>query len=146
MALSYKTCKYCGRIFQTSGANICPECLREMEDQFKLIKEYLYQHPRASVEEVSKDTEVDERLILHFLREGRLEMVAADGFLLCEKCGAPITSGRLCKKCSEELSHALGSALSKPQPSAGGAADAKKQKSAGGIKQDKLHVDIHIRK
>ncbi|MEA5004548.1 MAG: MerR family transcriptional regulator [Christensenella sp.] len=144
MALNYKTCGYCGRIFQSSGASACPECLRKMEDQFKTIKEYLYQHPRASVEEVSKETEIDEKLILHFLREGRLEMVAADGFLVCEKCGAPITSGRLCKKCSDTLAHALGSVL--PKQNHVDEDQTNNRKSMGSGKMDKLHVNINSRK
>lgn len=144
MALNYKTCSYCGRIFQSSRSSSCPECVRKMEDQFKIIKEYLYQHPRASVEEVSNETEIDEKLILHFLREGRLEMVAADGFLICEKCGESITSGRLCKKCSDTLAHALGSVLPKQNQ-----ADDDKpinRKSMGSGKMDKLHVNVNIRK
>lgn len=144
MALKYKTCIYCGRIFQSSGPDICPECLRKLEEQFKLIKEYLYQNPRASVEEVSKETGIDEKLILHFLREGRLEMVSADGSLLCEKCGAPITSGRLCKKCSDTLAQALGSVL--PNQKQQEDENEKRRGRLGSGKMDKLHVDINIRK
>ena len=143
MALQYKTCKSCGRIFQSAGADVCPECLREMEEQFKVIKDYLYQKPGASVEEISKETGIDEKLILHFLREGRLEMIHPDGSLLCEKCGAPITSGRLCKKCAESLSHALGSVLPKqkaPEETGG------KRAGLGRTRPDKLHVDIKVRK
>lgn len=141
MALNYKTCKNCGNIFQSTGPDICPGCLRKMEDQFKIIKEYLYQHPKASVEEVAEKTEVEEKLILHFLREGRLEMVAADGSLVCEKCGAPITSGRLCKTCSGTLANALESVLPRQENTA-----AQKRRSMGSGKPDKLHVDINIRK
>lgn len=93
--------------------------------------------------EISNETGIEEKLILHFLREGRLEMMTADGSLVCEKCGTPIKSGRLCRKCSEALSHALNSVL--PQKSALG----NERKGTGIAKTgraDGLHVDILKRK
>lgn len=143
MALQYKQCKYCGTIFQSAGGNECPRCMKEKEEKFTVIKEYLYKNQGASVAEISAATGVDEKLILYFLRDGRLEMMAADGSLVCEKCGTPIKSGRLCKKCSESLSRALGSVL--PQKSK---PDSKK-KIAHGLKSERsdgLHVDISKRK
>lgn len=143
MALQYKQCKYCGTIFQSTGGNECPRCMKDREEKFTIIKEYLYKNQGASVAEISNETGIEEKLILHFLRDGRLEMVVADGSLACEKCGAPIKSGRLCRKCSESLSRALGSVLpkqSKPAP---------QKKAPYGLKSDRsdgLHVDISKRK
>lgn len=97
-------CKKCGRAFGADGNDLCTRCRYDSEDAFKLVKEYLYEHPRASVSEVSDETGVSEKLILQFLREERIEIVEGDNtFLDCEKCGDSITSGRYCKSCIDKM-------------------------------------------
>ncbi|MGI6152243.1 MAG: MerR family transcriptional regulator [Christensenellaceae bacterium] len=130
MALNFKQCKECGGVFQSSGKDVCPRCVKELDEKFKKIKQYLYKHPDAGVVEVSEETEIEERVILDFLKEGRLELKTPDGSISCEKCGAPISSGRLCKKCSDSLANTLNSVLPKKQPEV-----ATKDKS-------KLHIEI----
>ncbi len=115
MAGKYVKCKSCGKIFPFNGKNECPMCLMEVERKFDLIKNYLYNYPSATVLELSEKTGVEEATILHFLREGRLEMKSADGSLCCEKCGKPVTSGRMCKECAGSISNALNRVLPKKE-------------------------------
>lgn len=116
MPNDFRQCKMCGQIFRYMGNMFCGNCLREMDEQFRIIKDLLYKNPNFTINQVVEETGVDEKIILYLLREGRLEMKAADGMIVCESCGYPIQSGRLCKKCSSELSSALDSA--KPRQSA----------------------------
>lgn len=96
-------CKLCGRPFQSYGMPFCPSCNQSLEDQYKLVKEYLYDNPNAAIETVVEETGVPEKIILYYLREGRLQMANASGILRCEQCGASINSGRLCDKCMGKL-------------------------------------------
>ena len=54
--------------------------------------------------------------IQQWLREERLELTEGSAiYLQCEKCGAPIRSGRFCEKCKYEMSMDLQSVLPKKQ-------------------------------
>ncbi len=141
MATSYKKCRTCGNIFPSNGQKECPRCVMAVEKQFGVIKDYLYNNPNATVVQIAEATEVDERQILNFLKEGRLEMKSADGFLKCEKCGAPITSGRMCPKCMNSLSNALNKVLPNKEPQV----QREKTVKSGSNALDKLHVDINKR-
>jgi flagellar operon protein (TIGR03826 family) len=102
-----RNCRRCGRIFNyIGGAPICSNCKEQDEVEFRKIKEYLYENPRAALSEVSTVLDVSVEKIKRFLKEGRLEIVGDDGnFVLeCENCGKSIRTGRFCEICEKELS------------------------------------------
>lgn len=140
MASEFKKCKTCGRIFQGYGKQ-CPDCVEEEDRQYNLVRDYVWAHPGASMYEIVEETEVDPKLILRFLKEGRVELENADGLLTCEKCGTPISSGTLCDACKSKLSKAMDSVLpkakaSKPEPRSSSSP------GMGSGKTDKLHVNV----
>lgn len=98
-------CSRCGKLFQHNGiSNYCPLCVQEDEENFKRIKDYLYNYPKSTVMEVAEALDIAVKQIKHYLREGRLEVVDAENFFLdCERCGVPIRSGHYCEKCMREL-------------------------------------------
>jgi len=101
---NYKDCKVCGKLFmQMTKRTICPECLKNEEEYFKIVRDYLYKYPSASVQEVSEQTDVHEEFILDWLKSGRLEKKGMTSNYPCEMCGRPIHVGRICQKCQEEL-------------------------------------------
>lgn len=102
-----RNCKKCGRIYNyIGGAPICPVCREQDEEDYKRVKEYLYEYPKASMSQVSMDLDVSVEQIKRYLREGRLEIVGEEGnlFLECESCGKAIRSGRFCLECERSLS------------------------------------------
>lgn len=105
--MELKNCEKCGRVFAyTGGPNLCSRCddSNNDEEDYKKVKNYLYDHPGATIIEVSEATEVAERKILKFLRDNRIEIREDDNMLLdCERCGVPIRSGRFCDACTIEL-------------------------------------------
>ena len=38
-------CKWCGRSFQSYGYNFCPKCAQELDEQYKPVRDYLYDNP-----------------------------------------------------------------------------------------------------
>jgi hypothetical protein len=79
----------------------------KIDEDFFLVKEYLYEHDRAGIEEVSEATGVSRKSIMYLLREERL-LVGDDGggnvgILTCESCRKPINTGRMCKSCKNEV-------------------------------------------
>lgn len=102
--MDIKTCRNCGKIFQFRGSYTCPECVREIDNLFVKVRDFIYRNPRANVETICEETGADSDMILDWLREGRL--LASEGsmpLLKCTKCGAPITTGQLCTKCANSL-------------------------------------------
>lgn len=109
-----RNCKKCGRIFQYDGINKkCDRCRKGEEEDFARVKEYLYDHPKATISEVAQETEVEEDLILRYLRQGRLEIVGEGGSLVldCERCGRSIKTGRFCDQCTHEMTAELKAAF-----------------------------------
>lgn len=138
MSVQFKKCVSCGRIFDGYGLE-CYDCVEEHERQFNLARDYIWDNPRASMQEIVEETGVSEKLILRFLKEGRLEFDNSAGLIVCERCGAPITSGTLCRSCKEKLSKAMDSVLPNQEPS-------KTEKvPLSSSKSDKLHVRVNGR-
>ncbi len=135
MGATIVQCKKCSKLYQSFGnAPYCPACMDELERNFELVKEYIYEHPQANAVEVSKETGVPEKDIFYFLREGRLSVNEGSGMLLCENCGRSITTGRYCEACKKSLERELSATL-------GNAADKRGQTTGLG----KMHVDFKNR-
>lgn len=101
-----RNCRRCGRLFTfLGGAPICQECKQMDEEDFKKIKEYLYENPGASLSLVSSELDISVEKIKRFLKEGRLEITSDEGNIIleCEKCGKSIKSGRFCDECERGI-------------------------------------------
>ena len=100
-----RNCPRCGRIFTYIGRAICNRCMEIEENEFKIVKEYIYDNPGATISEVSQETGVTVEKIMRFLREERLEIKSENSNLLleCERCGRSIRSGRFCENCKAEI-------------------------------------------
>lgn len=104
-----RNCRRCKKIFMyTIGPQICDACKKLEEEEFERVRLFLKEFPGATIQEVSRETNVSTQLIYRFLKEGRLE-VADDSpiALLCENCGCRIRSGRFCVNCSRKLANEL---------------------------------------
>ena len=110
MSTNVKQCRHCRRLFQSFGSNLCPVCAEELDGYFITVKEYLYDHPNADLLETTRETGVPEKIVLGFLREGRLSVSGMSDMLKCEECDAPISSGRFCPDCQNKLEQMLSSA------------------------------------
>lgn len=114
--MEVKNCKRCGRIYQYIGGKpLCYDCKEDDEKDFQRVKEYLYEHPNASMSAVSEATDISIATIRQYLRDERL--IISDGSLIgidCERCGASIKTGRYCKPCGAELATDLKGAFTRP--------------------------------
>ncbi|MGE5632526.1 MAG: TIGR03826 family flagellar region protein [Caulobacteraceae bacterium] len=100
-----RNCPRCGKIFTYMGRPICNKCLEAEEDEFKRVKEYIYDNPGATISETSQATDVSVEKIMRFLREERLEIRSENSNMIleCERCGVAINSGRFCEKCKKDM-------------------------------------------
>lgn len=107
MAFSVEACQNCKNLFNYPGfgSKYCPECRKIDEENRAKVKEYLREHGQANMYEISLATEVSEKNIKQYLRDGMLEI--PDGspiYIKCESCGCDIRSGRWCPACAAKMS------------------------------------------
>jgi len=100
-----RNCIRCGKVFAYTYSPVCNKCLEKEEEEYKLVKEYIYENPGSTAFEVSEATGVSVEKIMKFLREERLELSSENANLLleCESCGRPIKSGRYCEDCRSKI-------------------------------------------
>lgn len=109
MSTNISNCSRCGRIYVRNLKGLCPDCLREDEELYEKVYNYLRENPKSTVQQVSQATEVAEERILAFLREDRL--LAGEWQISsypCERCGAEIAGGRYCDRCTVEMQRSFG--------------------------------------
>ena len=100
-----RNCSKCGRLFGYMGKSICSFCGEAEEDEFRKVKDYLYDFPGSTVFDVSTATGVGVDKIMRFLKEERLQVSSDNPNMLleCEKCHRPVNTGRFCQTCKNDL-------------------------------------------
>ena len=99
-------CVRCGTVFAKTIRDICPSCYREEEQAFQRVYRFLTKRKNreATIKEIVLATEVEEELIIKFMKESRLRTSQFPKLAYpCEKCGVDIVEGRLCYACSSEI-------------------------------------------
>jgi hypothetical protein len=123
--MEVKVCKNCRRLFNyIYGPELCSDCARLvtdsssevpkvekknafkslfMEEEQKLdqVKDYVLNHPGATVVQIAEANEVSANQLLDWVREDRLEFSddSEYAWFECATCGIKIKSGRYCFKC-----------------------------------------------
>jgi len=100
--MGLKNCPECGRLFVENPSGMCHACYEQVEhDELKVV-DFLREARKASLKEIHEATGVKESIIMRMLKRGR---VFSDFEVTypCESCGAPISEGRLCARCSKDI-------------------------------------------
>ena len=114
--MELKNCKECGKLFSPSaGEDHCHVCRDDEEIDYQKVKDYLWDNPGASIDEVHEETGVEKETIIQFVKEGRLISDGIDASFLvqCERCGKEIEKGRYCSTCKNELVDGLTKGIAK---------------------------------
>lgn len=132
-----RNCSRCGRLFGYAGRPLCSFCIEEEEDEYKIVREFLYENPGSTIIEVSEATGVDSEKIMRFLREERLQISSENQNMLleCETCGKPITTGRFCHQCKDNLKAALRKEFGLDKPTAPSEDDSRRQ-----LEKDRMYT------
>lgn len=114
--MDVRNCKECGRLFNyLNGKPICPACKQKLEEKFAQVKEYLRANVGATINEVAEANDVEIKQIKQWVREERLSFSNDSPISIeCEKCGAPIKTGRFCVQCMSKMTNTLNSAIRRP--------------------------------
>lgn len=123
-----KNCAKCGRVFQAEeiGQKHCARCRNDEDDMFLKAREYIYDNPETNVMEVAEELDIEEDLILKWLRQGRLKLKGEGVGYPCDRCGKSIQTGRFCDACSAELKNGFSEAFGTESKSESPVTEAKK--------------------
>jgi hypothetical protein len=135
--MNARQCKRCRKLFQYTGNPICLNCIKELDLKFNMVRDYIYDNPGAHIDQVCEATEVESSQVHRWLAEGRLLLSQGSPITLtCEKCGAPILSGKQCDACLNKLRNTLQGAADamKPPPP--------KETKKTERQREKMHVEI----
>ena len=109
MAGKMKNCKTCGKLFVAlRSEKICPDCREKEAKMESVVINYVRDNPGVKIPKVMEDTGASESLIKRLVQEGRFESAGISFKYPCERCGAPIVTGKFCRKCADEMAAALG--------------------------------------
>lgn len=104
-------CTICGKVFEADKiTKLCYTCRQSDRHLFGMIRDFLYDNPGASINEVVDFTGVTSSVVLKYLREGRLQTVGKMKVLNCDDCGVPIDYGNRCEACEQKNTHRFKSA------------------------------------
>lgn len=112
--MNMRNCMRCGMMFQYMGSGhvICPHCREADKRDFDRVRDYVYEHKRATIMEVADALNIRPEIIENFLRAGRLEIPNDSAvFIHCERCRKEIRSGRFCADCASQLTLEMKKAL-----------------------------------
>jgi flagellar operon protein (TIGR03826 family) len=104
MGMNIVNCPRCGKIFARGMKDICPQCAREIDQEYETCVKYLRENKGATIHEVSNETEVSVKQITKFIKEGRISLYNAPNMgYPCEVCGIVIREGGMCEECRKRL-------------------------------------------
>lgn len=105
-----KNCPECGDLFLQHLRTICNACYKAKEDSYEVVYNYMKrrENRQATLFEVHEKTGVAEERIIHYIREGRIQVVGLPNFSYpCEICERPVQDGRVCSSCRKEFKEEL---------------------------------------
>lgn len=103
-------CPRCDSLFVKSLRDVCPNCHKKEEEDFRKVYEYVRKRENrmASVPEVEEATGVPEKLIQKFVKQGRISVHSFPNLEYpCESCGKMIKEGRICAACKGNITSGL---------------------------------------
>ncbi len=106
-------CESCGKLFVQVTTPICPSCRKELDQKFDVVWKFIRkrENREATVTEIHHATDVEERLIFQWIKEGRLHVKDFKNLNYpCEMCGAPTTTGSVCESCHNKVTKDLAEA------------------------------------
>lgn len=68
-------CIICGRLFKSEEGTICSKCLEDKESPYQKVKDYIFFNRGASVFDVAEATGVEVKLILKYIKEGKISTI-----------------------------------------------------------------------
>lgn len=104
MGMNVANCPRCGKVFVKGFNDVCPNCVKEIDQQYERCVKYIRENKGTSINDLSEATEVSIKQITKFIREGRISIMNAPNMSYpCEVCGTLIRDKMICESCRSNL-------------------------------------------
>lgn len=100
-----KNCSECGKLYMEVGQGMCHDCIIKEQEAEQIVYSFVRDHDKCSIKDIVEGTGVKEKVIFRMLKAGRFIASGMEITYPCQGCGAPITTGKLCLKCSKDIIH-----------------------------------------
>lgn len=110
MMAELANCERCDRVFVKVIRTICEACYNEEEKMFNVVYNFIRkkENRSATLSEVHTATDVPEKTIIRFIKEGRLRTTQFTNLTYpCQSCGEHILEGKLCRRCVDKIESEL---------------------------------------
>ncbi len=115
--MDVRNCKKCGKLFNYDGDALCPLCIKEMEEKFYQVRDYIRENPSSPMPVVAEENDVPIQQIKKWIRQERLTFSKDSGVSIdCESCGKPILTGRYCRECKGKMTNSFTSMYKEKEP------------------------------
>ncbi|NRF93646.1 flagellar protein [Paenibacillus frigoriresistens] len=102
--MNVANCPRCGKIFVKGFAEVCPNCVKDLEQQYEKCLKYLRENKGVTINDLSEATGVAVKQITKFIRDGRISILHAPNMSYpCEVCGTLIRENTICESCRLKL-------------------------------------------
>ncbi|WP_308640163.1 flagellar protein [Paenibacillus silvisoli] len=106
-------CPRCGKLYAKNFREVCPNCIKAIDNEYSLCSDYLRKNKGATITELSDETGVAIKQITKFIREGRISLIGAPNLMYpCEMCGVLIRDNTKCEGCRAKLLKEVNKAIS----------------------------------
>ncbi|MDR1160550.1 MAG: hypothetical protein LBK69_08005 [Syntrophomonadaceae bacterium] len=136
MGVELRNCTECGRLFAYEGKSICNRCLDREDVKYSIVRKYVRENPGASIIQVAEATKIEESIVLHMVKDGRLKVGGYTAINNCVRCGKRISEGTYCETCLSAINKELRMAIEPGEEFV----DEKKPKGKSKSRQDKMYV------
>lgn len=102
--MSLSNCPECGKLFVRTRIDMCPDCVKRVEGDISLALEYLRNHPKSTIYEVSEATGLSVKKITKFILKKRISLETYPNMdYPCDQCGTLIRANRVCNDCYNNI-------------------------------------------
>ncbi|QHT63454.1 flagellar protein [Paenibacillus lycopersici] len=97
-------CPRCGKLFAKNFRDVCPACIKAIDQEYTLCSDYLRKNKGATITDLADATDVSIKQITKFIKEGRISLIGAPNLMYpCEMCGNLIREHNKCESCRAKL-------------------------------------------
>ncbi|WP_134701475.1 flagellar protein [Ammoniphilus sp. YIM 78166] len=102
--MSLSNCPECGKLYVRTRIDMCPDCVKGIENDIMKCQTFLRSHQKATIYEVSEATQLSVKRITKFILKKRILLEDYPHLdYPCERCGTLIRTNKVCVDCYQNI-------------------------------------------
>ncbi|RXT04122.1 flagellar protein [Ammoniphilus sp. CFH 90114] len=102
--MSLSNCPECGKLYVRTRIDMCPDCVKKIEEDIAKCTSYLKSNPKSTIQDVSEATGLSVKRITKFILKKRIVLEDYPNLdYPCDRCGTLIRNNRVCVDCYQNI-------------------------------------------